>query len=226
VTDKIDSHLPNVSRVVVQDGTLVTYAGQVQETVYTFASKSDAEQTVYLDHPRTENWELTDTHAPHEVTDNFWRFKFPLPPNATRRFTVKARHPSSQSFRLIDTHDSIFSFWVANGYLDAATQKAIQAAFAVRTKVAALEEEIRRTDEERAKLREEQVRIRENLTALGDRASEKDLRERYVRTLGKQEDRLEVIEKDRAAAVQTRDAARQELTTAVNALRLDRAVAG
>jgi hypothetical protein len=226
VTDRIDSRVSAVSRVTIHQGTLVTFAGQVQEAVYTFASKADAEQTVYLDHPRPGGWELTDTPTPHEVTDNFWRFKFPLPPNAQTRFVVKCGTPWTQAFRLIDTHDSQFSAWVTSGYLDDRTQKALRAAFAVRTKVAEFEEQIRRLDEERTKLHAEQARIRENLTALGDRTSEKDLRERYVRTLGKQEDRLEAIEKQRAMAVSSRDSAREELSTAVNAVSMERAVPG
>jgi hypothetical protein len=219
VTDKIDSRTTAVSRVVVRNGTLTTYCGQVQETVYTFASKSDAEQTVYLDHPRTSGWELTETPTPHETTENFWRFKLQLPPNEQTQFTVTSGFPHTQSFRIIDTQDSQFASWVAAGYLDESTKKAIQAVFAVRAKAADFEVQIRRLDEERTKLHEEQGRIRENLTALGDRTSEKDLRERYVRTLGKQEDRLEAIEKQRAASVTARDQARDEMTKLVEGLR-------
>lgn len=226
VTDKIDSHSTTVSRVVIHEGTLTTFAGQVQEAVFTFASKSDAAQVVYLDHPRPAEWELTDTPTPHEVTDNFWRFKFPLPPNAQTRFVVKSRRPSSQSFRLLDTHDSVFASWVASGYVDPAVEKAIRAAFAIRTRVAEADERLRRLDEERTKLHEEQSRIQANLSALGERSSEKELRERYVRTLGKQEDRLEGIEKERATTVSARDQARQELHTALNTISMERTVSG
>lgn len=226
VTDKIDSHATAVSRVVVHEGTLVTYAGQVQEAVYTFASKSDAEQVVYLDHPRPQGWELTDTPAPHEVTDNFWRFKFPLPPNTQTRFVVKSHRPYTQSFRLLDTHESVFASWVASGYLNAAVEKAIRAAFAIRTRVADFDERLRRLDEDRGKVHSEQGRIRENLTALGDRTSEKDLRERYVRTLGKQEDRLEAMEKELASTVSSRDQARHELHAALTTVDQDRPVSG
>jgi len=52
-----------------------------------------------------------------------------------------------------------------------------------------------RLGEERGKIDQDQKRIRENLQALGDRATEKELRERYVRTLQSQEDRLEEIER-------------------------------
>ena len=48
-------------------------------------------------------------------------------------------------------------------------------------------------NEERTKIHAEQKRIRENLGALGDRSSEKELRERFIATLGKQEDRLAKI---------------------------------
>lgn len=219
VTDKIDSRTTAVSRVVVRNGTLTTYCGQVQETVYTFASKSDAKQTVYLDHPRTSGWELTETPTPHETTENFWRFKLQLPPNEQTQFTVKSGLPNKQSFRIIDTQDSQFAGWVAAGYLDENTKKAIQAVFAVRTKVSEFDEQIRRFDDERTKLHEEQGRIRENLTALGDRTSEKELRERYVRTLGKQEDRLEAIDKQRASTVTSRDHARDEMTKLLEGIR-------
>jgi hypothetical protein len=37
-------------------------------------------QTVYLDHPRQmAEWELYDTPAPVETTENYWRFRFALP---------------------------------------------------------------------------------------------------------------------------------------------------
>ena len=45
----------------------------------------------------------------------------------------------------------------------------------------------------------------ENLKSLGDRSSEKELRERFVRTLNSQEDRLERLEPEIKQQIQTRD---------------------
>jgi hypothetical protein len=137
---------------------------------------------------------------------------------------VKAGRPYTQSFRLLETHDSVFASWVAFGYLNAAVEAALRSAFAIRTRVTEGDERLRRLDEERVTLHEEQSRIQANLTALGDRASERDLRERYVRSLGKQEDRLEAIDKERAATASARDQARQELHAALNAISMDRTV--
>ena len=54
VLDNIDSHSDRVSRVTIRNGVLKTHYAQVQKTTYTFNSKSDKEQTCYLDHPRDE----------------------------------------------------------------------------------------------------------------------------------------------------------------------------
>ena len=68
-------------------------------------------------------------------------------------------------------------------------------------------------------------RIRGNLGSLGDRASEKELRERFVRTLGQQEDRLEQIARDEARLQADRDAARGKLADLLGRLESDAAVA-
>ncbi len=221
VTDSIDSRTTPVSRVVIQHGTLTTYSGQVQTTTYTFASKSDTEQVVYLDHPRPGGWDLTDTPNPHETTENFWRFKFALPANKQTKFAVTCRNTYSQNWALANTSDDQFGMWVKAGYLDDKSAAAIKKVLAVRSTVAGHDETLRRLENERQKLHAEQTRIRENLTSLGDRTSEKDLRERYVRTLGKQEDRLEEIEKERATATTERDAATAELNALLGDVRYD-----
>jgi hypothetical protein len=221
VTDSIDSRTTPVSRVVIQHGTLTTYSGQLQTTTYTFASKSDREQVVYLDHPRPSGWELIDTPNPHETTENFWRFKFTLPANKQTRFTVTCRTTYSQNWALANTSDDQFGMWVKAGYLDDKSAAAMKNVMTVRATVADYNDTLVRLDAEREKLHAEQARIRENLTSLGDRTSEKDLRERYVRTLGKQEDRLEEIEKERETATTARDEATTELNTLLGGVRYE-----
>ena len=60
--------------------------------------------------------------------------------------------------------------------------------------------------------------------SLGDRASEKELRERFVRTLSQQEDRLEAIGADEARLQGEREAARQRLNHLIGQLEYDAAV--
>ena len=221
VLDNVESENQSISRVRISKGTMTAYYGQSQKTVYAFASKSDKEQVLYLDHPRPSDWKLVDSPLPHEITENYWRFKFTLPANAATKFTVTIERPLTQTYRLIDSSESQFTSWVQLGYLDAKTEKVIRASFAIRAKLAGFEQTIRDLDAERTRIGAEQERIRANLVPLGERASEKELRERYIRTLNAQEDRIVAIGAERTAASDSLVAATRDLQDSLNGLKYD-----
>ncbi len=221
VLDTIESHNQNVSRVIIQHGTMITMFGQLQKTTYSFISKAEKEQTLYLDHPKPSEWNLVDSPTPYEITENYWRFRFALPANATTTFPVTIQRPLSQSFALVNAVEGQLVSWMQQRFLDAKTEKIIRSSFAIRKKCADYEKTIRDLDAERNQLHVEQTRIRENLAPLGDRASEKELRERYLRTLNQQEDRLEAIAQEAAVATTGLQAAKQELQALFDGLALD-----
>ncbi len=197
VLDNVDSHDDKVHRVIIRKGTLKSHYGQVRQTTYSFNNKSDAEQTVYLDHPRTgKDWTLFDTPEPHEVTENYWRFRFALPAKKVGKFVVKQQHVLIQQFGLSDVNDQQLAYWIEQRYLDKATEKLLRKVVDLRQQAAGIEAQVTRLEKERDAIHAEQKRIRENLGSLGDRPSEKELRERFVRTLNTQEDRLEAIERE------------------------------
>jgi hypothetical protein len=221
VLDTIESYSQNVSRVIIQQGTMITMYGQLQKTNYSFISKSNKEQTLYLDHPKPPEWSLVDSPAPYEITENFWRFRFLLSANTTTTFPVTIQRPLSQSFALVNAVEGQLVSWMQLQYLDAKTEKVIRSSFTIRKTCADFEKTIRDLETERNQLHVEQTRIRENLASLGDRASEKELRERYVRTLNQQEDRLEAIVQEAVVATAGLQAAKQELQTLFDGLALD-----
>jgi hypothetical protein len=225
VIDNIDSHSDRVSRVTIRNGTLKTHYAQVQKTTYTFSSKSDKEQIVYLDHPRDDSrWKLVETAKPHETTENYWRFRFLLSPNTATKFVVQQQQTLHQSFGLADILDKQLAAWVSANYLDKPTEKALKDVLAQRQQLSRIEEKLSQLNDERSKIHAEQKRIRENLGALGDRASEKELRERFVATLGKQEDRLAKIAEEEEKLRADRDAARDRLNDLLAKLEYDAAV--
>jgi len=222
VLGNLDSHTDRVARVTVRNGALRTHYAQVQKTTYTFNSKADTEQVVYLDHPRDDGkWKLTDTAKPHETTENYWRFRFALPPHAATAFVVRQQQTLAQAFALTDITDKSFAAWVSAKYLDKATEKALKDALAQRKLVAAAEEQLLQRNDERTKIHAEQKRVRDNLGSLGERASEKELRERFVRTLSQQEDRLEAITAEEARLRAECDAARAKLNELIGRLDYD-----
>lgn len=88
--------------------------------------------------------------------------------------------------------------WVSAKYLDKATEKALRAA----------------------------VAEKDNFKALGDRSSEKELWERFIRTLGDQEDRLVAIGKQEKKLQADRDAAKAKLADSIGGLELETDVPG
>jgi hypothetical protein len=222
VLDNVDSHDDRVYRVVIRKGALKTQYTQVRQTTYSFNNKADAEQTVYLDHPRGgREWKLLDTPEPHEVTENHWRFRFALAAKKVTRFVVREQHVLSQQFGLSDVSDQQLAYWVEQRYVDAATEKLLRKVVDLRQRAAGIEALVARLEKERDAIHAEQKRIRENLQSLGDRPSEKDLRERFVRTLNAQEDRLEAIERELRQRHDESDACRQEIAALLAGLEYD-----
>jgi chromosome segregation ATPase len=148
------------------------------------------------------------------VTDSYWRFRFLLPPNKTTRFLVRQRDTLSRTVALSTLSNQELTFWVEQRYLDAPTEQALRQLVELRQQLAALQHEVEELERESNAIHKEQERIRGNLQALGDRSAEKELRDRLVRTLGAQEDRLEQIVRevnDRKAAAARHRAAMGEL---------------
>jgi hypothetical protein len=225
VLDNVDSHDDNIHRVVIRDKVLTTRRIRVQQTTYTFHNKSDAEPIVYLDHPRQQaEWTLFETPEPHEVTENYWRFRFALPANKISPFVVRQRHLLQHTHALAEINDNSLGYWLQQRYFDPKTEQVLRQVVELRQQSAKWEEQTKRLQQERDTIHNEQKRIRENLQALGDRSSEKELRERFVRTLHAQEDRLEQIEREVREQTAARDRCREQINTLLATLEYEAAV--
>jgi hypothetical protein len=219
VLDNVESGTEDAHRVRIRDGQLIAESRRIQTMTYHFANKSKQEYVCYLDHPREGSaWKLFDTPEPTETTENFWRFRFALPAGKTTAFPVRQQQTLRQTTRLGGLDLQALLSIVEQKYLDEPTQQALRLAAQSLERVAAIEREMGQLEREREQIHREQGRIRENLQALGDKSAEKTLRERLVRTLTEQEDRLETITARSAELVQQRDAARAEFGQRIAAL--------
>ncbi len=225
VMDNIESHSERVHRVVIRDGQLKAHYVQVQQTTYHFKNKSDAAQTVYLEHPRAaKEWTLFDTPEPHEITASYWRFRFTIDPRKTTAFVVRQRLVLAQNYGLADLSDRQLALWMDEKYLDRKTAAALQQVLDARQEAARYDAALATLRQEREGIHTEQERIRENLKALGDRPGEKELRERFVRTLNTQEDRLTQIERDVQENERSREQCRARIGELLAKLEYDAAI--
>ena len=225
VLDNVESHSEHVHRVVIRDGQLTRHSRAVRQTTYHFDNKSPAEYVLYLDHARDGSaWHLHDTPEPVETTENYWRFRFPLPGKKVTRFVVKQQQPTAQVVNLGGWGTQNLGLWLDQKHIDSRTEAVLRRVVEAQSRVAGLEQRLARLEEERTRIVQEQGRIRDNLASLGDRASEKELRERFVRTLTGQEDRLEAIGVEFATATGERNAAREEVARLLGTLEYEGAV--
>src|SRR5262249_20740778 len=103
VLDNVHSHSDRVHRVVIRKGVLRAHYLYVEKTTYHYHNKSDMAQVVYLEHPRTNpEWKLHDTPEPHEITENYWRFRFTIEPKKVTAFVVQTQQTLSNQFILAD----------------------------------------------------------------------------------------------------------------------------
>ncbi len=211
VLDNVDSFNERVHRVTVHHGVLQAHYVEVSQTKYHFNNKSSEPQTVYLEHPRSGEWQLVSTPAPHETTENYWRFRLSLEPNKVTAFVVKQKLPLSQVYQLVHMAEPTLFWILEQKYLDQKWGQVVQDVIAAKRQAAELDAALQALGQERATIHNEQKRIRENLQSLGDRPGEKELRERFIRTLNAQEDRLEQIEKDVQAKQQASAVARDKI---------------
>jgi hypothetical protein len=221
VLDNVDSFNERVHRVTVHQGVLQAHYVQVSQTKYHFNNKSSEPQTVYLEHPRSGEWQLVSTPAPHETTENYWRFRLSLEPNKVTAFVVKQKLPLSQVYHLGSLVEPTFAWILEQKYLNPKTEQALRDVIAAKREAADLDAAVQSLGQERATIHNEQKRIRENLQSLGDRPGEKELRERFIRTLNAQEDRLEQIEKDVQSKQQASNAARDKINAMLAKMEYD-----
>lgn len=197
VHDHLESDDDQVRRIVIRRGMMTSHYVQTSRTTYHFDNFSGADQVLWLEHPRTSRERtLVDTPEPKEVTENYWRFRFAVPAKEVKKFVVRERQTLAASFALTQLSPHQLQVWMDQKYLDARTEKVLRELVELQRIAAEKEASLGEWTAERGQIHAEQKRIRENLQSLADRPSEKELRERFVRTLNTQEDRLESLEKE------------------------------
>jgi hypothetical protein len=222
VLDHVDSHTDRAHRVVIRKGQLRAHYVQVEQTTYHLNNKSDTAQVVYLEHPRSSReWNLFDTPEPHEVTERYWRFRSTIEPKTVTAFVVNQRQTLSSVSGLAEMSDGQLALWIDQKYLDAKTEKMLRQATELRHEASNIDAALKDLEKQRVTIHNEQKRIRENLQSIGDRPGEKQLRERYLKTLNAQEDRLEKIDKEVAENIKSRDGCREKMNAILAKLEYD-----
>lgn len=188
-----------------------------QETIYTIKAPAREARTLVVEQSRPgDGWTLVEP-AEARLTDTAWRLRWAIDAGAARTVRVVLQRPVSEQVRLLRTDPRRIGVYLSMQQLPRTVRDAL--ARVVELSRTAEEAEVRQQAlaKQATAVAAAQDRVRQNLQAV---PRDGDLYRRYLKKLGEQEDSLERIAADRAAARGAADTARKALADYVEGLTL------
>lgn len=166
-------------------------------TIYKINNKTAEEKELYLDHPKTYDYDFIEKPMDPEETPNYWRFKLTLKPKTAIKFKLKEQREISSSYYLWNWSKEDFmkkvSFYSKQNFIDTKLETELKAIADLISKFNDLKDKREKLYQERDMMTDEQNRLRDNISVLGNDNQSVSLRERYIKKLNDQESRFESI---------------------------------
>ncbi|HFE46660.1 MAG TPA: hypothetical protein ENJ18_14390 [Nannocystis exedens] len=218
---KPGSKLQNVHRVRIANGLLQLSRFRLHTTEYLIANNTDRSIDLFLDHPFISSYELVNTPPPEQRTDSFYRFRFTVPARENLRFVVTEKGEERETTKVSSADGETYMLWLQSGYINENTYKALAEIAALTSEASELRRQVHTNEQSIEEIFSDQTRLRKNLSALGSAANEVKLRDRYVRELSSEEDRLAELRRAIKTLTQEREAKENVLRAKIAALTFD-----
>lgn len=200
ITQEQESENLSVHRVTFGSGYSYEYYYTNLMTTYKIKNKNDEEKELYLDHPKTYDYNFIDKPVEPEETVNYWRFKLILKPKDAIVFKLKEQRENYSSIYLWNySRDDLLkrvSFYVKKKFIESDLENQLKEIAGLIQALNDLRAKEEKLIEERDLMTDEQSRLRENISVLGEDSQSISLKERYVKKLSDQESRFEEINKE------------------------------
>lgn len=205
------------------NGVLQAHYHRTHRKTYSFTNQTDKPRIVYVEHPRRENWKLSDdTPKPVEETESFYRFRVEVKPRETVELNVTERQALMDTYAISNLKSKDVELFVSNRYIDDAMRAALDNILAMKVKLISVDEKLAAATREASEIASDQARLRENIKALGETSEARSLIARYVAKAGEQETRLEQITAERKKLNEEKSKLQSEIDAAIRALAYDR----
>jgi hypothetical protein len=102
-------------------------------------------KTLIIEHPRRAGYKLLD-RKPAETTASSYRFEVKLGPGATEKFPVTEERVYDNSFAITNLSPDILTTYIGNKALSDGALKQLLQIVSLKSKIAATEGEVRRTE--------------------------------------------------------------------------------
>ncbi|MCX8173347.1 MAG: hypothetical protein N3F63_01890 [Thermoplasmata archaeon] len=162
-------------------------------TEYTVENKNNEAINLVIEHPKDERYELVDTPKPTEETESYYRWKSSVKGKTQTKFEVKQRRVISYSEEIRHLSVSTLEWYLNENKIGKQDYEWMRRIIELQASINERRNRIAKMDDEYNRIFVDQERIRQNIQALHTEGKEAAMRQRYVETLGKQEDRLNEI---------------------------------
>lgn len=206
------SETQRVEKVVILHG-VMTHTRQLREKkTYVIRNNDDKARVIVVEHPARAGWTLVDTPAPTESSAGLHRFRVEARPKATIELVIQETNPQQSTYELSNVDSDDVGLWVKEKTIDAATEKLLREVVRRKEEVEALNTKGESLNNELEAIEKDQGRLRDNLGKLNaGNKDEASLRQRYIKQMEQQEDRLAQIKAEAAKLTETVTAAQKSL---------------
>jgi hypothetical protein len=154
--------------------------------------------TVMVEHPRTAHYDLFDTPAPMERTDEHHRFQVDVPARGETELRAQERRLVSRREELRRQSYENLQRYLRKGLMDREAHDRAAELLGLWEKIADSEKRLGEVETERQRIFQAQKQIQGNMGALSHTGQEGALRARYVEQLASSEERLKALDQREA----------------------------
>jgi hypothetical protein len=215
------SERQRIERILINQGMLRMFSKTVEKKTYKIRNNNDVVRTIVLEHPVRSNWKLIGM-TPAESSSNYYRFKVEAKPKSTTDFVVQEETPLETVFSVASVTPEQIVIWVRDRSIDPETEKALQTITNKKAEINSLNQKITSLDREQNEIFKDQERVRGNMQRLSQTPEEAALRQRYIKQLEAQENRIAALRTEREKLDSARTAAQNQLDALIQNLSLDK----
>jgi hypothetical protein len=179
--------------VNIARGVMIIQRRELLEQPYSIKNEGSAAKSVWIEHPRDDNYTLVAPKDPQEKTQGFLRFEVDVPAAKTSMLTVKTQRLVSEEVGLLDGGlDRLSTYSNKPSGVSPAVKAILAKVLALRQQAQTLQSQLVERQAELDAVGVDQDRIRKNMAALDKSDS---LYKRYVNELEMQENTLVALRK-------------------------------
>ncbi len=222
VSTNIGSERQKVERVQISRGVLRMQTKVVEKKAYVIRNNDEKGRTVVVEHPVRPGWKMVETAQPAESSANNYRFKVEAKPKTTTELAVREESPQETTYALINVTPEQIAIWVRERSIDPEIEKVLGNIIAKKNEISEISQKMSAHEREQTEIFRDQERVRGNMQRLGQSPEEATLRQRYIRQLDQQENRIAALRAERDKLENARALAQKQLDEMLQNLSFDR----